>query len=109
MDANQRSKFNLRCMILGRKLFMTRFAEFNHNAIAFTRWLAPANELHRAQTGIRVYKPLWLDLLTAITGKALPNGNHDLGYIPFWADVFPRGKRYYILKHKNGSMEFCSF
>lgn len=109
MDTNKRSSFNRQCKFLGAKLLLTRLKQFNNNEIVLTRWISPANELWRAVDSIRVYKPLWLDLMTAMTGKSLPNGNHDFGYIPFWADVFPKGKRYYIFKHKSGAMEFASF
>ena len=69
MDANKKSSFNLRCKFLGTKLLLTRFKQFNGNKFAFTRWISPANELWRAVDSIRVYKPLWLDLMTAMTGK----------------------------------------
>lgn len=99
MDKNQRSAFNMRCKFMGTKLLLTRFKTFNNNEIAFTRWLNPENILERATTGIRIYKPLWMDLLTAMTGKGLPNGNHDFVYIPFWM-FFPKNKKYYLFKRE---------
>ena len=98
MNSEQQSGFNLMCHFYGTKLLLTRLAQFEH-AIGFVRWASDISPADAVQSGIRVYQPLWMDLLAARSGKKLPF-NHDLGYFKFWGELFPKGKRYYSFKRE---------
>ena len=98
MTNQQKSDFNMRVAFYGRKLFFAQLYK-SPSAIWFVRTLNTTSVLDAVQSGVRVYKPLWMSVLTAMTGKLLPNGNRDFGYIPFIA-LWPRKadhteKRYY--------------
>lgn len=106
--ANNTSMFNKTCKFFGIKLLLTKFAKFKNDAVEFTRFHNDISALEAVQSGARVYHPLWMDMLQARSNRPLPF-NKDVLYVNFWGEVFPKGKRYYILKHKDGAMEFASF
>lgn len=106
MAEQQISQFNKMCKFMGTKLLLTKLSAFK-SPLEYVR-SETIEWLDAVQCGIRIYKPLWMDMLAARSGKTLPF-SRDCGYIQFWGEVFPKGKRYYILKHKDGSLEFSSF
>ena len=101
------SSFNKTCKFFGIKLLLTKFAKFKNDAVEFTRFSSNISPLEAVKSGARIHHPLWMDVLRARSNRPLPF-DKDVTYVKFWGDVFPNGKRYYIFKHKDGTMEFKS-
>lgn len=74
------------------KLKLCNSPEEFFRAVQIKQW----DLIKSASSGIKIYKDvLWMRLLELSEGMKLPNGCRFFVYIPFWKEVFPKGKKYY--------------
>ena len=84
----------------GLKLILTKIKlvggpEEFFRQVQIKKW----NLAENTSSGLKIYKDvLWMRLLEESEGMRLPNGCRFFAYIPFWKEVFPRGKKYYRFK-----------
>lgn len=63
-----------------------------------------------AMSGLKVWPDvLWMRVLEASEGMKFPNGCKWFDYVPFWGDIFPRGKRYYRIRYGKNPWVYHSF
>lgn len=99
---------------MGAKLVFGLLNSADGDQMRVFRSISKANTIMRASSGLYIYENvLWMRMLEVSEGMRMPNGAKWFGYVPFWKEAFPKGKRFYkfLLKEKEGkkSYEYHSF
>lgn len=95
MDQVTKKKIDAEHRLLAIKLLCVKVMKAG-SPEEFVRQAATKTWYEAACSGFYIYPDVfWMNMLTARTGKKLPNGNKWFTYIRFLPEVFPRGKRFY--------------
>ena len=80
----------------GIKLIMTKLKLVGKDQFFYQTQLRDRDLVYEVSHGMKVIKDcLWMRMLEISEGMRLPNGCKTFGYVKFFSDVFPKGKRFY--------------